>query len=228
VHRLVVNVDECGLFELDCPDHLERCEFWVSIHGDEKVKSFIGLAALAGVALTAGLYIWRPAWLSSWSPATFGSTGPTVTQLETLRHLVTTRIHIADVLDAASHGYRGSWLVKGDALYVVDLGKAEIPIDGKDDVNRTARIRLGLPSVMSPRVDHEKTRAWKVERTRWIPIGGDEDLMRDDAMRHAQELIVHAARGAEYMDQAKVHAETAIKAFYKLVEWDVSIEWKPN
>lgn len=50
--------------------------------------------------------------------------------------------------------------------------------------------------------------------------------MRDDAMKHAQELVEYAASSKENMDHAKYSAETVIQNIYRLVGWQVTIEWE--
>jgi hypothetical protein len=67
---------------------------------------------------------------------------------------------------------------------------------------------------------------WDVQRYSWIPWRrGDQDKLRDVSMQKAQDLIEFTAKGSEFMDQAKEHAEQVIKGFYELVGWRVSIEW---
>src|SRR6478609_628108 len=92
---------------------------------------------------------------------------PTVIQLERLGQLTTARVHITDVLWAEGEGYRGSWLISGDALLSCDMSQATI-----GDINpagRTATIRLPPLHVASARIDHEKTKTWSVEKTTWLP-----------------------------------------------------------
>ena len=60
------------------------------------------------------------------TPPTFRSPGPTVVQLERLQQLVSTRVHVADVLVGESRWLEGSWIVQGDALLAVDMSKAEV------------------------------------------------------------------------------------------------------
>ena len=54
------------------------------------------------------------------------SVGPTIVQLERLQYLVSTRVHVADVLVGESRWLEGSWIIQGDALIGVDMKKAEI------------------------------------------------------------------------------------------------------
>lgn len=58
--------------------------------------------------------------------STFISTGPTQKQLEAMGHLAVLMISLADILEGRSHGYEGTWLVKGDAVYTVDIRNMEL------------------------------------------------------------------------------------------------------
>ena len=156
------------------------------------------------------------------------SGGPTVEKLEELGALVSTRVHVADILAGKYNGHwRGSWLIKGDALLVVDMRKAVIA--SKDETSRQASINLPPPCVMQPRVDHEKTLTYSVEKTTWIPglfLPADQsDKLRDAAMRHAQSLIEKAAGSKEHIDEARIATATLIKGFYQLVGWNVEVRW---
>ena len=47
-------------------------------------------------------------------------------QLERLQYLISTRVHLADVLVGESRWLEGCWIIQGDALIGVDMSKAEI------------------------------------------------------------------------------------------------------
>ena len=119
------------------------------------------------------------------TPPTFRSPGPTVVQLERLQQLVSTRVHVADVLVGESRWLEGSWIIQGDALLAVDLSKAEVK-DG-DEKARTAAIVLPRPAVLSARVNHERTRQWDIKSRSWIPLAGailgDRRAIEEQAMR---------------------------------------------
>ena len=159
------------------------------------------------------------------APPKVGSIVPTVIQLEKIGELTTTRIHVTDVLYAEGEGYRGSWLINGDALLSCDVSKATIV-----DVNtekRTATIYLPLLRVISARVDHEKTKTWSVEKTTWLPWKlGDQGVMRDAAMYHAQKLIETSADSEWHLGPANAQAELLIRQLYDFVEWKVDVEWE--
>ena len=129
------------------------------------------------------------------TPPTFRSPGPTVVQLERLQQLVSTRVHVADVLVGESRWLEGSWIIQGDALLAVDMSKAEVK--DRDEKARTAAIVLPRPAVLSPRVNHERTQQWDIKSRSWIrwparswaTAGPSEQ----QAMREAQRLVERAA-----------------------------------
>src|SRR5450759_5453909 len=50
------------------------------------------------------------------TPPIITSSGPTMVQLERLQFLVSTRVHVADVLVGESRWLEGSWIIQRDAL----------------------------------------------------------------------------------------------------------------
>jgi hypothetical protein len=117
------------------------------------------------------------------------------------------------------------WLIKGDALLSCDMSKATVMV--RDDESHTATVRLPRPQVLSPRLDHEKTRTWSVEKATWIPWRwGDPDVFRDSAMYHAQKLVAAAACSNEYVTQAKMQTELVLHKAYRLVDWTIMVEWQ--
>ena len=194
----------------------------------ELMKSMIKLTVcalllLVVVALSVGTGIWLG---TRDSPLPrIRSMAPTVTQLERIGELAATRVHVADVLSAEGEGYRGSWLIKGDALLSCNVSQARIV--NVDTEARTATIRLPQQRVMSARVDHDKSKVWSVEKTTWLPWKwGDQDLLRDAAMHHAQQLIEASAGSERNLAQAKVHTDLLIRQMYDLVDWKVMVEWE--
>ena len=183
----------------------------------------IGVFALA---LTMGS-IWYGTQLhkSQRVPPVVKSTGPTVTQLERIGELTTSRVHVTDVLSAEGEGYRGSWLIKGDALLSCDISKAKIVKVNNE--KRTATVHLPPMRVISARVDHGKTKTWSVEKTSWLPwYWGDQGIVRDTAMIHAQKLVEAAAGSERNLAPARAQAELLIRQMYDFVEWKVIVEWE--
>lgn len=160
--------------------------------------------------------------------STFTSTGPTVTELERLGHLCTLRVHVADVLQLDDQRWygdiRGAWIIKGDALVAVDMRQAKI--QDKDPEARTAVILLPAPELLSPRVDHEKTRTYDFN-TGLLRSPQYSRQLRDQAMLEAQQLVTFAAQGeaADSSSIARRQAEEIIRNFYALVGWQVEVRW---
>jgi hypothetical protein len=156
-------------------------------------------------------------------PSVIMSAGPTVTQLESLEQLVIRKTTVSDVLVGLDDGYRGSWLIRGDALISVDFSKARIERDGK---RQRATILLPPPRILTARVDHERTRTWDVKRYSWLPWRGDQDQLRDEVMREAKRLVEHAAASDEFLNDAKANAALVVEKVYSLVGWSVNVQWK--
>ena len=127
------------------------------------------------------------------------------------------------MLTAESDGHRGAWLIKGDAILGVDLGRAQI-LD-KNEAERRAVIRLPDPEILQSRVDHERTRTWEVRKTSWVLWQGDQDKLRDEVMREAQRLVAHAAGTNENLGHAKAATEVILQGFYREVGWQVHVTW---
>ena len=152
------------------------------------------------------------------------SLGPTVSQLERISELVPIRIHVADVLIAQGEGYRGAWLIKGDAVLSCDVSRAKIV--HIDSAARSATLRLPPLRVTSARVDHDRTKTWNVHKTSWLPwSGGDQNALRDTAMYHAQRLIEDAALSDWNLESARNQTGILIQQMYEIVGWNVAVEW---
>lgn len=153
------------------------------------------------------------------------SIGPSIAQLERLGDLAPVRVQVMDVLVAEGEGYRGVWLIKGDALLACDVAQGRIL--RQDPVARTAVLRLPPLRVTSARVDHTKTKTWSVEKTSWLPWNaGNRGQFSDAAMFHAQQLIESAAAADSNLAAARTQAEVLVRQIYGLVDWQVSVEWE--
>ena len=196
---------------------------------------FLGRLVLLGLLLCLGVVVLQAIrLLSKWdlgiaeTPPRITSTGPTIVQLERLQYLVSTRVHVADVLVGESRWLEGSWIIQGDALLAVDMAKAEIK--NRDDGKKTAVIVLPQPAVLSARVNHEKTQAWDIKSRSWIPLAGsvlgDRTAMEKQAMLQAQQLVERAAGSDEHKATARQGVEGMLAEFYQAVGWRVSVQWK--
>ena len=172
--------------------------------------------------------------LSKWdfgiaeTPPSFRSSGPTIVQLERLQYLVSTRVHVADVLVGESRWLEGSWIIQGDALLAVDMAKAEIK--DRNEQAKTAVIVLPQPAVLSGRVNHQKTQEWDIKSRSWVPLAslilGDRTAMEKQAMLQAQQLVERASGSDDNKATARQGVEGMLTEFYRAVGWHVSVQWK--
>jgi hypothetical protein len=127
-----------------------------------------------------------------------------------------------------SRWLQGSWIIQGDALLAVDVSKAEIR--NRDEKSRTAAIVLPHPSVISARVNHERTQQWDIKSRSWIPMAsmllGDRQAIEQQAMREAQGLVERAAGSDDNKAAARQGVEGMLSEFYRGVGWRVSVRWK--
>src|SRR5271157_2543198 len=192
------------------------------------VACLLVLAALGFVVAQANLLVSRLDLGIRDTRPTFSSSGPTLVQLERLQYLVSTRVHVADVLVGESRWLEGSWIIQGDALIGVDMKKAEIK--DRNEQAKTAVIVLPKPSVLSARVNHEKTQEWDVKSRSWVPLAsvllGDRPAMEKRAMLEAQRLIERAAGSDDNMATARKGVEGMLPELYQSVGWQVSVRWK--
>jgi hypothetical protein len=192
------------------------------------------LAALIALTALAILVVHAVALLRGWDPGvretppTFSSPGPTVVQLERLQQLVSTRVHVADILVGQSRWLEGSWIIQGDALLAVDMSKAEVK--DRDEKARTATIILPHPAVLSARVNHEKSQQWDIKARSWIPLAslvlGDRTAMEKQAMLQAQQLVERAAGSDSHKTTARQGVASMLAEFYQAVGWHVSVQWR--
>jgi Protein of unknown function (DUF4230) len=190
---------------------------------------FLVLLLLLGLVVLQAIRL-----LSNWefgiidTPPRFSSTGPTIVQLERLQYLVSTRVHVADVLVGESRWLEGSWIIQGDALLAVDMAKAEIK--DRNEQARTAVIVLPQPAVLSARVNHEKTQEWDIKSRSWVPIAsmilGDRTAMEKQAMLQAQQLVERASGSDDNKATARQGVEGMLTEFYRAVGWHISVQWK--
>ena len=62
-----------------------------------------------------------------------------------------------------------------------------------------------------------------MDRLAWMPWNADQDSLRDAVMAEAQRLVAHTASSAENLSQAKLTAETVLKALYAEVGWQLTV-----
>jgi len=66
-----------------------------------------------------------------------------------------------------------------------------------------------------------------VEKTTWLPWRwGDQTVLRDAAMFHAQKHIETAAGSERHLVSAKSQAEILTSHSYDFVEWKIDVQWE--
>jgi Protein of unknown function (DUF4230) len=171
---------------------------------------------------TWGLFRWLTT-PSPPAPMIIITSGPTVTQIQSVGLLTVLKVNVSDILEATGDGYKGIWIIRGDALIAVDCRSAGM--GSQNSQAKTAEIVLPEPTVLQPRVDLSRTREWSVEKTSWIPFVGDQGPMRTEAMRQAQLLVEHAVNQPSTLDEAKKNAVLVVENMYRLVGWNVTVKW---
>ncbi|NJL30530.1 MAG: DUF4230 domain-containing protein [Phycisphaerales bacterium] len=159
------------------------------------------------------------------------STALRIEEIQRLAELVVLRVPISDVQTAKLEGYTGAvsavLIIKGDVQISTDLSQAQL-VDVNDQT-RTARLLLPMPQAARPRLDHEGTRIYRVDRSGlWSIYPGQaaEGKVIDLAMQQAQTHLLAAAGQAGLIDQAKVQAELVLSRFFSALQWQVKIEFK--
>ena len=93
-----------------------------------------------------------------------------------------------------------------------------------------AVIVLPQPSVLSARVNHERTQQWDIKSRSWIPLAsqllGDRQGMEKQSMAQAQQLVERAASSEEHLATARKGVEGMLGEFYRGVGWTVTVQWK--
>jgi len=174
----------------------------------------------------------RTLWLryldSSSRPATWQSCGPTVKSVRRLADLLTLRVAIADVLVGEGFGYRGVWIVKGDAFLGIDLDEISVPDELQDEAHHTATIVLPRPRLKYAGLNHDLTKTWDVARDAWwrLPSGQRENQLRDESLQQGQHAIELAASKAENVRAAQTQTAEVIREMYQHVGWDVTVVWQ--
>lgn len=190
-----------------------------------RILRYIGAALILGLLVLATFGIRARLRLQQQIATQARSLGPTISHLERIGELASARIHVTDILMADGEGFRGAWLIKGDAQLACDVSQAKIL--NLNPTARTATLRLPPLRVTASRVDHTKTKTWSVEKKSWLPgTGGNQSVFRDAAMHHAQQLIEATASSSQHLELSKAQAELLIGRMYELMDWKVAVEWE--
>jgi len=154
---------------------------------------------------------------------------PTIERVTEIGELCVVKIKVTDMLQATTPSLKASWLIAGDALISVNL--EDVRFNRLDPDSK--QIVLGMPSlhVVSPRVNHEKTKHWDTKSVCWhdgwftYDKLGKSSRLHQAAMKEAQKIIAHVSQDSEVMEDARGSAERMISALYKETGYSVSFDW---
>lgn len=155
---------------------------------------------------------------------------PTIEQIQQLASLTVLHVPVADVQVYTLTGYTGGiqavLVVRGDVEISTDLAAARL--EAVDADHRQAYLVLPAPKAVRPRVDHERTRIYKIDRSGlWQMIpgeAGERDLV-NKALQDAQRLIGEVGAQAELIDQARSRTKEVMMEFFRALGWRVETRW---
>ena len=137
-----------------------------------RILRYIGAALIFGLLVLAVLGIGAHLGSQQHIATQARSLGPTVSHLERIGELASARIHVTDILMADGEGFRGAWLIKGDALLACDVSRAKIL--NFNPTARTATLRLPplrVSARRSPRVTNQPPPPQLHDRKGRVAIG---------------------------------------------------------
>jgi len=162
------------------------------------------------------------------APAVFHS-APSIDCVQKLAELVSLRVLVSDILTVDQPGwlagYKGAWIVKGDALCVTDLHRAQIQEIRDPTGEPMVRIELPRPSVRSARLDHSQTRTYDLRAKGWIPLFSVPESVRSEALQRAQQIVERTANQDDYLIQAQRQTEAVLTTFYAAAGFRSQIVW---
>lgn len=156
---------------------------------------------------------------------------PTIEQVRRLASLVTLHVVVSDVQVRTIHGYTGGvslvLIVHGGVEVTSDLAAASL--QQVDPLHKQAVLVLPPPEAVRPRLDHEHTRIYRIERTglwRILPGQAGEAELANRALQQAQQVVEQAGGHPRLAAQARRHAEHVLAGFFEALGWRVRIEWQ--
>ncbi len=188
---------------------------------------------VALLLLAGGVFVGWTFHQTASAPARFThqSTALRLEEVQRLAELVVLRVPISDVQTAALAGFTGSTsvvlIVKGDVVISTDLSKAQL-LDVNEQA-RSARLVLTQPQAGRPRLDHQGTRVYRVDRTGlWAMFPGPaaEGAVIDRAMQQAQVYLQQAASQPALIAQARDQTQLVLTRFFSAMGWQVTIEFR--
>lgn len=149
---------------------------------------------------------------------------PSLSVIQTMSELATTRVHLSDVITGKNHHWEGKWLLHGELILGVDLGKASYAQSNPEA--KEAVLRLPPPHLISSKVDHDRSEELSMQSRSWMSFSSDPKLLRDEVWKKADGKLQRLAEEPGYGERAKVQAERVIQDLFGGVGWKVRFEWE--
>lgn len=188
--------------------------------------SLLMLLAVAG-AIVGGLLLRQPT-----LPPVVSSAGISIAALKDVARLTVLEVPMTDVVTSER---TGPLRLGSQRCRLTIHGVAEIGSDlqqGKfvevDDAGRSAMLVLPTPTVLSVRVDHERSRVYDIDRGGlWQIVPGEigSDRLVNAAYTKAEEMLRQAASTAENIERAKQQAARVISEACARMGWRVTLRW---
>jgi hypothetical protein len=196
-------------------------------------------AAGIGLLMLGGVLAWQI------KPAPPPS-APSLATLENMGHLVSMRVHVADVIEYTlpravdipgtdyEIRYAGTNVVviaKGDCSLASDLRLAK-----QEDVDAGQRrftLVLQTPIVLGATVNHAApeqggSRVYRIENEKlemFIPERTNMTKAVEGAFDIAQKKVAAACAAPDVVAQAKKNTEDLLRELYKAAGWDIAFKW---
>lgn len=172
---------------------------------------------------------WRPSILP---PARLLSSAPKLAQIQTLSHLATLKVEVADAmvfqLNGKTGGIAAVVVIRGEAILGVNL-KASQFLEVDESRHRLV-LDLPQPAVLSVSVDHQRTKVVALQASGlWLlaPGGSVADVaVLESCFRQAEAIIREAANAPELQERARNQLQTVLNSFCDGANWHVAIQWR--
>lgn len=156
------------------------------------------------------------------------ATALTLREIQLQAKLTVVTVPITSVQTTELNGYVGGvrlvLQVHGDVELTVDLSKARL--EDIDESTRCATLVLPDPIPSRPRLDHERTRIYRIDRTGlWqiVPGQAAEAKLVNAAMAESQRTLERAAHDPEIIQQARAHAVRLMQDAAASLGWTLEV-----
>lgn len=147
---------------------------------------------------------------------------PSLSVIQGMSELASTRVHISDVIEGENHHWKGKWTLHGEVILGVNL--SEVDYVRADAEKREAVLRLPQPRLISSKVDHERSEEMYMKSLSLTGFS-DPKVLRDEVWRQADHKIQRLGQEPGYAERAKAQAERVLQQLFQGVGWKVQCQW---